>query len=265
MTLPFTIDDYLDRLLDALRLDGKTSRRVLTEVEDHLRAATEAKMAAGMSQREAEHSAIAAFGYPETVADRFNRDLLPGGALAPIIQLGLSGMLVSGVIFIAIGISGALAAAFGGLFGQDFVAQPLQPSEMTAERCADFLRLVPDATNCESAGITHHFQEIVGYRLSAGVIGVIAVTGYFLLRRYWPFARARSVLPRGVGETMGVAAFAVSTLLLIVFGVTGGTFSSRDGLGEALSAEIVAAAFLIGYSALLVRKLALREMPLRDK
>jgi hypothetical protein len=265
MTLPLTIDDYLDRLLDALRLDGKTSRRALAEAEDHLRASAEAKMAAGMGHAEAEHAAIADFGHPEQVAGRFNRELLPGGSFAPVVQLTLTGVLVTGVIFIAVGISGALAAVFGGLFGQDFVAQPLQPSEMTAERCADFLRLVPDAADCQSAGITHHFQEIVGYRLTTGVLGVLMVISYFLLRRYWPLARSRSALPRGLNETMGAAAFAVGAVLLFVMGLTGGMFAERDGLGEALSAEIVAIAFLAGYTALLVRRLALRDRPFGAK
>ena len=265
MTLPQNIDDYLDRMLDALRLDGKASRRALVETEDHLRTATEAKMGSGMSQSDAERTAIAEFGYPEQVADRFNRELLPGGAFAPVVQLGMAGALVTAVIFIAIGVSGALALAFGGLFGTDFVAQPLAASEMTAERCADFMRLVPNAADCESAGLQHHFDEIVGYRLSTGVLGILAVIGYFLLRRYWPLARSRSILPRGITESVGAAAFTVGIVLLFFIGLTDGQLSERDGLGEILSAEIVAAVFLLGYVTLLIRRLALRDKPFRAK
>lgn len=263
MTLPQNIEDYLDKMLDALRLDGKTSRRALAEAEDHLRASTEAKLASGMSQSKAEHAAIAAFGYPENIADEFNRSLLPGGSLAPALQLALTGLLVSGAILVAVGLSGALALAFGGLWGHDFVSQPLQASEITTERCAELFELVPGAADCQSAGITHHFDELVGFRLSAGILGVFAIAAYFFIRRRWPVTRSNRLLPVGTAEAMGVAAFAVGVGLLFFFGLTGREFADRDGIGELLSAEIVAGVFLIGYLALLVRKLSLRNKPFR--
>ncbi len=79
-----TMDQYLLRLSVALSRvfpnDEDTVLRILSETADHLRQAVDRKRDAGMEQGDAESEAIRQFGSPETVADRFGREL--GGALS---------------------------------------------------------------------------------------------------------------------------------------------------------------------------------------
>ena len=53
MPNPGLIDDYLDELLDALRVDGRRARRILIETEDHLLEAVRDRVAAGSTPAEA--------------------------------------------------------------------------------------------------------------------------------------------------------------------------------------------------------------------
>jgi len=76
MTSPVTIPAYLAQLSDRLVVRLSRRRRILAEVEDHLRTATAAAVDAGRSPRLAEAAAVAAFGTPDEVAATLRNDLL---------------------------------------------------------------------------------------------------------------------------------------------------------------------------------------------
>ena len=80
-----TMDQYLLKLSVALSRmfpnDERMVLRILSETEDHLREAVEKNRGAGLAPGEAEREAIRQFGPPETVAERFGREL--GGVLSP--------------------------------------------------------------------------------------------------------------------------------------------------------------------------------------
>ena len=117
-----TIDLYLLRLGVALsrRFPNDESRvlRILSETEDLLRQAVEKNRDAGLAPSEAEREAIRQFGPPETVAERFGREL--GGALS---SLGLFvhsyphlGALV-GPLVAAAGAAGLVMSGLAAVFG----------------------------------------------------------------------------------------------------------------------------------------------------
>ncbi|HSH59685.1 MAG TPA: hypothetical protein VK988_08625 [Acidimicrobiales bacterium] len=71
-----TVAAYLVELNAALEARIGRRRRILVEVEDHLREAVAAELERGRSQRDAEAAATAAFGDPVTVAKGFGSDPL---------------------------------------------------------------------------------------------------------------------------------------------------------------------------------------------
>lgn len=66
---------YLDVFAGRLAVAPGRRRRILREVEDHLRDAATVHLHAGVSSAEAEQQAIAAFGPPGPTADLFGADL----------------------------------------------------------------------------------------------------------------------------------------------------------------------------------------------
>lgn len=73
---PGTIAAYLVALDHELVVGLGRRRRILAEVEDHLRTATTAARADGATPRMAEERAITAIGPPHEVASAFRTDLI---------------------------------------------------------------------------------------------------------------------------------------------------------------------------------------------
>ena len=74
------IEDYLDKLRRELPGGRRFKRRVLSEVEDHLREGVWHEQEGGVPALEAERRVIERFGSPRLVARRFAEDLTGGGA-----------------------------------------------------------------------------------------------------------------------------------------------------------------------------------------
>ncbi len=240
------IEAYLDTLTGLLTLPPQRVRRIAIEVEDHLRASTQALIDEGASPDEAEQQAIERFGRPDVVARSF--------AAAPIAWLAvvrsaigsLYGVAVLGLI--AIGCSGLLALALSAPFGKDFVAGDAPGVTYTAARCADYFRLEPNQTDCNQAAIAHHFGEVVDYRVAAGVLGLLMLGGSLLYTR--GKKNTRDALPPLIVPTIGTSLFGVAALALL--------FMSGGGTGQAgamLSGAIVSAVVAIWYGLRLTRLL----------
>ena len=86
------IDAYLARLRAELKGNPLLARRVLEEVRDHLALAAEEERKSGMSDHDAEASAVHRFGAPEEFARKFDRFVLPFRLM--LIFMSLATMLV---------------------------------------------------------------------------------------------------------------------------------------------------------------------------
>lgn len=243
------VDRYLDRLLMELRGRAPQVRRILAEVEDHLRDAVEAGVAEGLSPVDAEARALARFGSPATVARRFARTprrLAPAPVLS---QLVLALIFLAGVGLVAVGISGALAGGMGAMWGKAFVAGDPAGTTYTPTRCADFAEYHPEATTCARAAAAHHFDEVVQYRLGAGVLGMALLGCYLVVRRSRRAARLLAIsdgvglLPHGFVATVGTAVFGVGAVGLLGQSLGQMVGGDSGGAGAYLSGGLVSLAF----------------------
>ena len=90
------VEDYLDKLRRELPGGRRFKRRVLSEVEDHLREGVWHEQEGGVPALEAERRVIERFGSPQLVARRFAEDLTGGGACtaARTMLLAMFGVMV---------------------------------------------------------------------------------------------------------------------------------------------------------------------------
>ncbi len=270
VTDPDPIEAYLDRLLVELSGRARNVRRILSEVDDHLRDAVDEGVAEGLSAEEARVRALARFGSPATVARRFTRR--PGRLLpVPVLsQLVFAFVLLAGVGLVGIGVSGALAGGMGTAFGKDFVAGDVAGVTYTPARCADYLEYHPEAGTCDSAATAHHFDETVQYRLAAGVLGALVLGGLFLIRRsrvihrLIPFCDGLGLLPDGFVATVGAAVFGCAAGVLLLSGLAQ-LPGDGGGAGADFSGGIVAAVIAAVFAAGMFRALSRRELVLADE
>ncbi|PZS35484.1 MAG: hypothetical protein DLM59_02975 [Pseudonocardiales bacterium] len=165
-----------------------------------------------------------------------------GDLILAAIGLGSVGM-------VAVGVSGLVAEALGAIFGRGFVAGDPSGVTYTKARCDYLLEYAPGAHNCAEAATAHHFGEVVEYRVAAGVLGLIGLGVWLLLRRRTPRA---GVLPEGFTSTVATALFTVAAAGLLLESVdmtaVGGESS---GVGALLSGGLVAAVAAVGFVGLL--------------
>lgn len=234
---PGAVDRLLDELFDELAGSGAAVRRALTEAEDHLAAAVADAMARGLTRAEAEAEAVSRFGAARPFATRL-RTVYQGPA-ATLRQTIAGAGLVVAVGLLAVGLSGLVAEALGRAFGPAFVAGDAADVTYTAQRCTDFFEYFPDAGTCAQAAALHHWGEVVEYRVAAGVLGLLALLGWWSARRtLWRGPAWRPSAPV-VGIVL-VALFGVSGLGLIGLSSLQIVFGQTAGTGADLSAGVVA-------------------------
>lgn len=241
------IESYLDELLLALRGRPRDARRLLAEVEGHLRESVAEGVAAGESRLQATEKALRRFGPPSAVA----LGLPPRAAfLALFGQLTEAALFVIGVVCLAAG-AAAVPAAILGVSGDASLVTGDHPGQpLTVGRCHQLVHLT-GAPGCAQALSDHHLQEVIRSHLLGGWLGLVVIGVWWAVhvhRRHRP-----AVLPAGFPLTV------CSTLLgvVAVFGVAiGGRntalgITSTDGLiGSAdllaTGATLLAAALLCG-------------------
>ena len=181
--------------------------------------------------------------------DRYPRWLLPRETLADL-ALTLGRMAVVGLL--AVGVSGAVAAGMGAAFGKSFVSGDPPDITHSQARCADLFEYAPHAHTCEEAATFHHYGEVVGYRLAAGVLGRLALIAYIWLRRR---IRASGTLSPEFEATVGATLYGAAALFLLASSVDGFVAGGAKGVGDYLSGGIVALALAGYYARSLYRKL----------
>lgn len=234
------IELYLDQLVEEMHGPGKEIRRALAETEDHLRQAEMEALEAGMPSLEAARIAIGKFGSPRVVASRYDLLRTLASPRQTALQAFLALMLVGSFIFIGIGLSGVAAAAGAAIYGPGFIAGDPPGVVYTAERCADFFEFHPEAGTCQEAAIAHHLDETVGYRLSTGVLGVLALAGWWSLKTI--LGRRRFGPPTIPPLFVPVSTLILFTAAFILLGGLGTMILVSSGLGSGAGAFISAAA-----------------------
>lgn len=238
------IDRYLDRLLLELRGSAADVRRVLAEVEEHLNDATREGVADGLAEDEARRAAIARFGSPRTVARRFGGAAVPHADLVRALAWAM--VLFGAVGLVAIGVSGTISELLGRLFGASFVSGDLPWVRYTPGRCAELRSYFP-GRGCLDAAVQDHWGEVVVFRVAAGVLGLLVLGGYALVRRR---ARASAaVLRPGVVPVAGVTAYGLAALVLAGEGANAVLLGGvHGGSGQWWSAAVVALAVALAYA-----------------
>ncbi len=208
------IEDYLDELLRRCRADARTTRRLLDEADDHLRAVAAELEANGMSRAQAESEAVRRFGAVEPIVRATSRRsfvALSLETLGATVLLGACGL-------VAVGLSGAVVAVMNALAGPTFVGDT-------------------SVLGTGGSTVAETAHDAVVLRSLAGAVGVLILAAYVLLHRRLTPAR---VLPAGLTDALGAAAFAAATAALtsasIDQAVTGG---GGHGVGFFLSGAVV--------------------------
>ena len=158
-----------------------------------------------------------------------------------LFQIAYQVAVVAGLGFVAIGVSGVVAFGFGMGFGKAFVSGHSPNSGITyvEERCADFLEFYPDSSSCDEAATYHHFDEILGYRFTAGVLGLLILGAAFAARRLFRSLLQERLLHPSFSPTVAASLFSLATVVFLGFSLVKSVFLEIEGMGALLSAGIV--------------------------
>ena len=208
------IEDYLDELLRRTRADARTTRRLLDEASDHLHAATTELEAGGMPPQDAETEAVRRFGPVTPIVRATSRRSF--AALAS--ETLRAALFLAGCGLVAIGISGLVALVMNLWFGRSFVGG---------------VRFFAD----QGASINETADDAVVLRVIAGLVGLLMLLGYLAMRRH---AKFPPVLPAGLVEALGAAAFAAGTAGLAIASADQAVQNGTSGVGFPLSGALVA-------------------------
>ena len=162
------IERYLDELLTMARtLPPRQIRRLIAEVEAHLRDDAEAAQQGGMSVFAAEAQAVTRLGPASSIAGaEHSLGVTPIGALAR--QVLLTGLLLGGVGGIAVGASGLLAFVIRVVGGTRVLVGVPSAQVLTASNCARWLANRPGASSCRAAATDDWATETIVTGSSSG-------------------------------------------------------------------------------------------------
>jgi hypothetical protein len=236
------VEEYLDRLLVTLSGSPRQVRHTLAEIEAHLRDAVAEEIAAGLPEAQAEAVAVQRIGPVHEVSGAavFTR---PTAALTR--RLVLDGALVGGIGLVAVGISGLIAWLLVAVTGDRFLTAPWGPGTYTAADCARWMAGDP-GHGCVAAMLDDHVGDILLQRTAAGVLGVLALAGYLVLRRRWRDRGTMTALPAGSAEALGAFLALIATLGSAALAVNLETTQRGAGAGQPWSlaaAALVATVF----------------------
>ncbi|MGH8960559.1 MAG: permease prefix domain 1-containing protein [Jatrophihabitantaceae bacterium] len=182
------IEDYLDDLLRHTHTDARSTRRLLDEANDHLYAAAGQHQAAGMTRVESEREAVRSLG-PRS---NLTRGSWQRSFKSLVLEVMRAAILLGGCGLVAVGLSGGIAAVMNALAGDSFVG-------------AATVLGVGGHSVAEAA------QDAVSLRALAGFVGLAVLACYTLAR---PRTQTATVLPEGLTDALGAAAFAAATVAL---------------------------------------------------
>jgi hypothetical protein len=210
------IEDYLDELLRRTRSDARTTRRLLDEAGDHLYATTTELVDDGTSRQAAELEAVRRFGPVTPIVRATSRRSF----LTLVLETLRGALFLAGCGLVAVGISGLVALVMNVLAGRSFVG---------------------GVTVFQSQGPGPSVQEVaddaVVLRVIAGLVGLVLLLGYLACRRR---TSSPPVLPPGLVDALGAAAFAAATACLAIVSADQAIQTGTPGIGFPLSGAVVA-------------------------
>jgi MYXO-CTERM domain-containing protein len=209
------IEDHLDELLRRTRADARTTRRLLDEASDHLDTAAAELQAGGMSRQEAETEAVRLFGPVTPIV----RATMRRSLAALVLETLRAALFLAGCGFVAVGISGLVAFAMNLWLGRSFVGGAR-------------VYFAGHGTSVNETG-----DDAVALRVIVGLIGLLVLLGYLALRRR---ASSPPLLPAGLVDALGAAAFAAGTAGLAIASADQGVQNGTSGVGFPLSGALVA-------------------------
>jgi hypothetical protein len=208
------IEDYLDELLRRTRADPRTTRRLLDEASDHLHAASAELESSGLSRQAAEAEAVRRFGPVTPIA----RATMRRSFLGLVFETLRAAVFLAGWGLVAVGISGLVALVMNLWAGRSFVGgQTVFPGS--------------------GASVDEVADDAVVLRVIAGLAGLVLLFGYLVWRRH---RTGPTVLPAGLVDALGAAAFAAGTAGLVIAAVDQAAQTGTPGVGFALSGAMVA-------------------------
>src|SRR4051812_29866084 len=129
-------------------------------------------------------------------------------------QLFGRAVVLGAIGLVAVGFSGVVAAAAGSAMGASWVAGDPPSVHYSAARCADFREYAPHAATCEQAATVHHLQEVVDYRIAAGLVGAAVLAACAYVRRRSPRWLSTDRLPVAFDATVAAVVFGAAALWL---------------------------------------------------
>ncbi len=239
------VEDYLDQLLLTLTGTPRRIRHTLSEVEAHLDDAVAAGRSAGLSDEEARRAAVRNLGSVEGVAAPPTRQWATRPSRRRML-LGL--LLVTGVGGIAVGVAGLLAAVVRAVGGDRLVGAPFPTGSYTAGDCARWLANYPGAHGCLSAMTQDHADDFLRNTAAAGVLGLLALGAYLVIRRRWWNQTVAAALPRWVEWVVGAGLAGAAAVVLSAQGADAILVEHGTGAGASLSLAGAAAAAAAGFA-----------------
>lgn len=180
----------------------------------------------------------------------------PAARYRPVaVELALAATRLAAIGLVAIGISGNLAWGMGAVAGKAFVAGDPPGVTYTAARCRDFLEYVPRAQSCTQAATTHHFDEVVWYRIAAGILGGLVFAALAWVRRR---RRPRELQPEAFVPTVAAAVFGITGIWLVGQGIDNVILKTDGGGGSYLSGGVVALAVAAWFTIPVIKALNVR-------
>jgi hypothetical protein len=226
------IEQYLDELYERLTGPAHRARRVLAEAEAHLRDFADARIAEGVESFDAEQQAVAAFGPVQGFAASCNRISRRERTMAFVRELRTPAILLVGVGFLTIGVSGLLDRLLVSAFGSQFVFGDPPGTTYAASDCKYWLSIHPHAGSCTKAYLAEAVADGVSQRLVIGLVGIVVMGALF----WWSGRRGRPVGRASTMTTTVMAAvFGTAGVLLIGYGVDRAAVFGAYGPGQFVS------------------------------
>ncbi len=239
------VEDYLDDLLGAAPGPAREVRALLAEADAHLRDATAEGTARGLTPLEAELEAVARFGPVRSLAAaEARRQSLPVVVLAR--HIVASGLLLGAIGALAVGVSGIVTAIMGAIGGSTFIVHISSATHFAPSDCSRWLSQNPGAHSCYQAALSDWSGEVVGYRLAIGMLGLLALGVFLVMRRHWSRRQRFGTLPTTVVEAVALTVFGGAGLWMLGLGVDWAV-QGQNGAGQWLGSAPVALALAGWY------------------
>jgi MYXO-CTERM domain-containing protein len=146
-------------------------------------------------------------------------------------------VLLVGLGFVAIGVSGAIDRVLLAAFGSKFVFGDPPGTAYPASACQHWMSLHPHAASCTQAHLAEAVADVLPPYFATGVLGLLVLGGFV----WWSRRRSRPIVGVPVfTATVGAAVFGTAGALLMGYGLDRAVVYGSHGPGQWISAGGVA-------------------------